>query len=112
MTITIQKAVPEQIEIEVPGYFITKPEFGSFITYTKVFSERQSLRITMFESGVFSVCNYESASEVIKVFSEGTPIPEAEFLKAVQECYTRFFLAAETSKDEAEEVTAFEGILT
>lgn len=110
MTITIQKSVPEEIQIEVPGYFKIVPEFGAYKIYYKVLSDKDCLRFTMYEDETFFASNYSLKSEVVKAVSEGTPISEEEFSIAATECYTRFFMASQTGKDETE-VTGFEEVM-
>lgn len=110
MKIQIMKSVPEQMEIEIPGYFKYQPEFGSFKSYYKVLSDKQCLRFTVYEDGTFFASDYEMKSEVVKAVSEGTPISEEEFSIAATECYTRFFMASQTGKDETE-VTGFEEVM-
>lgn len=111
MTITINKQVPEQIEIQVPGYFKKDSVSGSFKSYYKLISEKELLQFTLWESGKFCTYNYDSERDVIMAVADGAPISEEEFSIAATECYTRFFMASQTEKDETEVVQGFEHVL-
>lgn len=107
MKITIQKSVPEEIEVEVPGYF--KNKSMSYTDYMKVAPDETQTRFTLYDSGGFSSASWKSESELRTMITKGTRISEAEFLKAVQELYTRLFMAAEVVEHE---VQGFENILS
>lgn len=102
MKITIQKSVPEEIEIEVPGYF--KNKSMSYTDYMKVAPDETQTRFTLYDSGGFSSASWKSERELHTMITKGDRITEAEFITAFHELQKRMYLAAEVPEKDLIEI--------